>query len=135
MWHNRGNLRCPPGPRKPPVMKRSREQLKAELLAKMEAQLDDLLEWADENPRPTLTQIEDAVLHCRSEVGRAMAEGVVNAQENAQLAPSPSCPTCGREMHVKDRKRKVVGTRVGDVKAERDYYYCPHCRRGFFPPR
>lgn len=116
-------------------MNRSRAELKAELLAKMEVELDSLLDWAESNGRPTLVQIEEAVLRCRREIGKAVATSIVNAQESVQLAPGPKCPSCHKEMHVKGRKRKYAETRLGAIEAQRCYYYCPRCKRGFFPPR
>ncbi len=87
-------------------MNRSRAELEAELLARFELELDSLLDWAESNRAPTLVEIEEAVLRCRREMGKAMADSVVKAQESVQLAPGPRCPTCGEEMHVKGRKRK-----------------------------
>ena len=116
-------------------MKRTTAELKAELLASMEAELDRLFEQLEGNPRPTLTEIEDVALRLRDEVGRATVAAVVNAQDTVQLGPGPKCQTCGEEMRVKGRKRKDIQTRLGDVGAQRCYYYCPRCKRGFFPPR
>ncbi|MCL6431417.1 MAG: hypothetical protein K6V36_11265 [Anaerolineae bacterium] len=115
-------------------MKRSRAELRAEILANFEVQLDSFLDWAEANHAPTLVEIEQAVLRCRREIGRAMAAAVVNAQDTVQLAPGPKCPDCGQEMHIKGRKRKYVETHVGGIETKRCYYYCPRCRRGFFPP-
>jgi DNA-directed RNA polymerase subunit RPC12/RpoP len=115
-------------------MKRTTE-LKAVLLARMEAELDRLFEELEEHPRPTLTQIEDAVLRFRDQIGRTATDAVVNAQESVQQSPGPKCPTCGQEMRVKGRKSKALQTRLGDLEARRGYYHCPRCQRGFFPPR
>jgi hypothetical protein len=113
----------------------SRADLKAKLLAKLEVELDSLLDWTEGNREPTLVEIEEAVLRCRREMGKAMAAAVVNAQESVQLAPGPKCSACGKEMRIKGRKHKYVATRLGSVEAGRCYYYCPDCRQGFFPPR
>lgn len=115
-------------------MKRSRAELKSELMARVEAEVDRLLEWADENSEPTFRQIEERVLRCRQTMGQAMAETVVQAQDKVQLAPGPRCPECGREMRAKGRHQRHVESAVGDVVVGRCYYYCPRCRRGFFPP-
>ena len=115
-------------------MKRSHAQLKSELMARMEAEVDRLLEWTDDNPEPTFGQIEAIVLRCRQAMGQAMAQTVVEAQDKVQLAPGPRCPECGQEMRVKGRHRRHIESAVGDVPIGRCYYFCPRCRRGFFPP-
>lgn len=116
-------------------MKQSVAELKASVLADVEAQLDKLFEELEGNASPTLTEIEEAVLRFRAQVGRTTASAIVNAQDSVQLGPGPKCPECGKEMRVKGRKHKDIQTRLGDIEAERCYYYCPRCKRGFFPPR
>ena len=49
-------------------MKRSREQVRARLMARAEDVVDRLLEWMEDTPEPTLTQIEEAVLDLREEL-------------------------------------------------------------------
>jgi hypothetical protein len=115
--------------------KPTREALRAELLAKAEATIDQFLDWMEQTDRPDLTQIEDAVLEFRRQMGQAMAETAIQSQPSVRPVPGPACPQCGREMRYKDDKNKAVTSRVGDVNVERSYYHCPHCEQGLFPPR
>ena len=116
-------------------MKRTRAQVKAELLKKAELLIDELLDWNDETKAPDLTQIEDVVLKLRKQLGEQMARVVIDTQDSQRPSPSPLCPSCQREMHYKDVKANTVDSRVGTLRLERGYYYCPTCRTGLFPPR
>jgi len=115
-------------------MRRTRDQVKTKLLADAEGLIDEMLEWNDKTPAPTLTQIEDVVLSLRKRLGERIAEAVVEGQDAAQPALQVACPTCGREMRCKGKKRTGVESRVGLVEVEREYYYCDGCKKGFFPP-
>ena len=115
-------------------MKRSRAQMKAELLAAAEEKIDELLDWNEGTEEPTLTQIEDVILKLRKQLGERMTRVMLEDQEAVRPVPGPACPRCGREMHYKDMKETTIGVRTGEVKIERAYYYCKDCRGGLFPP-
>jgi hypothetical protein len=115
-------------------MNETRSDLKAELMTEAEGLIDELVAWTAETPAPTLTQIEDIVLKLRQRLSERMAVAVIKAQATVRPVPGPSCPTCGREMHYKDRKANTVESRVGQLPLERGYYYCQPCKSGLFPP-
>ncbi len=113
----------------------TRAELKAQLLAKAEAAIEELLDWTEATDQPNLTQIEDEVLRLRHELGQAMTEAVVQAQPNGAPLEIPKCPQCGRRMHPKGTKAKRATARTGELPLTRSYYYCAHCQQGLFPPR
>lgn len=114
-------------------MRRTRTELKADLMKQAEELIEGLLDWTEETHAPNLTQIEDVVLALRKRIGEHAAQAVLAAQEQARPVPGPACPTCGAEMHYKDRKTHRVESRIGQLQVERGYYYCTGCERGLFP--
>ena len=115
-------------------MKKSREQLKAAYLQEAEALFDELMEWDEETQEPDLTQIEEKILELRKRFGERLAQQVIMRQEERQPSAKVICPRCGGEMDTKGMKGSHIETRIGNLEITRDYYYCPNCREGFFPP-
>lgn len=119
-------------------VRESREQRKEKLLAAAEAAIDELLEWEESAGKPNLTAIENEVLALRQRLGIVMAQSVVDEQAARSgvesAAEVPRCPQCGGPLVNKGRREKAAATRVGLLQADRPYAYCPHCKRGVFPP-
>ncbi len=115
-------------------MKRTRAQIKAELMKKAEEQIDRLLEWEEQTEAPTLTQFENEVLVSRQVLSEAMLETMMTGQEQHSPAGPVACPQCSQPMEPKGLQTKLVETRAGTLRLKRAYYYCPRCQVGIFPP-
>lgn len=115
-------------------MKTSQEKLRAEFMAEAGELFDQLMTWDDQTHEPNLTQIEEIVLKLRQRLGEQMAQALLARQEKRQPAEKMSCPQCQGTVEIKGQKENRVESRVGGLQLERSYYYCPRCRKGFFPP-
>lgn len=116
-------------------MKLSREEKREKLKKAASELIESLLEWEDANSRPNLTEIEDEVLLLRKRFGEELVQAVLESQESQQPSEAPKCQGCGKSLADKGRKGKEVESRVGELKIERNYYYCKECKSGLFPPR
>lgn len=115
-------------------MKRSREQIKAELLKRFEQEVDELLDWQAQSQAPNLNQFEDEILAARKEISIALLEELLQGEEQREPVEAPHCGKCGRPMEGKGKQPQVIETQVGTLRLEREYYYCAHCQVGVFPP-
>ncbi len=115
-------------------MKRSRAEMKTDLMNQAEALIDELLDWTDKTAAPSLTQIEEVVLKLRQHLSEQMALAAIEAQAANRPSPGPKCPRCQREMHYKAMKSTTVESRAGSLRLKRGYYYCGTCQEGLFPP-
>jgi len=113
---------------------KSKTVIKAELMKKAEAVIDELLDWHEETNQPNLTEVEGKVLELRQRLSEQMAITVIENQAAVRPVPGPGCAGCGAEMRYKDMKDKMVLSWVGELKLKRGYYYCDQCRTGLFPP-
>jgi uncharacterized protein with PIN domain len=115
-------------------MKLSREEKRVCLEAKAGEVIDEYLEWEEKHPKPNLTEMEDIILKLRKELGKEMAQMLLEEQEERMPAPGPKCSKCGVEMRYKGQKGNRVESRVGQLELERGHYYCPKCKESVFPP-
>jgi uncharacterized protein with PIN domain len=90
------------------------------------------LAGADEPQKLTLTDIERLVRGA----GQAVMERFTCdlAEEAAKAEGDKACPACGGKVQYKGQKERPLVTETGEVRVKRAYYYCPSCRKGFFPP-
>lgn len=111
--------------------------LRERLLADAEARIDQLLsnglEARLQRGAVKLSEIEQLIVQSQREFGQTLTETLLVKASEATVS-RPVCPDCGRVMRAKGRKRRQVVTSSGQGQIERDYYYCPACRRGHFPP-
>lgn len=108
-------------------------EMKARLLAKAEAAIDEVLATRQPPSAATLADIEQSALRVGQHLAQALAAELVT-ESGAAVAAWPNCPGCGRRMRVKGKRQRVVVLETGDVTVERAYYHCAACQTGVFPP-
>ncbi len=113
-------------------MPQNKKDLKAQLMAEAEAAIEKMLSETQDKENLMLSDIEQSV---RVAGGRMMSTFTAKlADEEAQQERNGICPQCGEKAKYKGKKDRVLVTETGELDLKRDYYYCPTCRKGFFPP-
>lgn len=115
-------------------MKRTRAQIKAEILKRFESELDQLLDWQEKANQPDLTQFENEILAARKGISVEMLRAMLQGEQNSTPVEAPMCPKCKKVMENKGVRPQIIETRLGTIQIERNYYACPECGEGFFPP-
>ena len=108
----------------------SEEQKRAGFVEAAEGMHKRLSEWRKENPKASFDEIAAQVSEERKVLSGKLLAELASAGEMLD----PKCVECGGALQNKGKKKREVLHREGRVKLERNYYYCPSCERGFFPP-
>jgi hypothetical protein len=112
----------------------NQDELKARLKAEAEAVIDQILANKPAGEDITLSEIEQLALRGGTEFREAVLGNLVEEGQTSVAREKPGCPACGATMHYKGKRTKPLVTEAGEVRVERDYYYCAACKRGVFPP-
>ena len=115
-------------------MEQRREQMKTELMKRLEKEVERLLDWQAKTKQPNLTEFENAVLASRKKISESMLDTLIAGELSREPEQAPECPKCGGETVNKGKRPQIIETRLGTLRMERVYYYCEACQRGFFPP-
>ena len=108
-----------------------KEDLKAKLLAKAEAEIEAMLSDPKVNPKMSLSEMERVVGELGSKLNQQVMQELVNT---SQGETEERCPECGGRLRYKGQRSKRIESVRGEIEAKRDYYTCSDCGAGFFPP-
>jgi uncharacterized protein YbbK (DUF523 family) len=109
------------------------DELKAHMMAAAQTAIERLLAERAKKGEVDLSDIEHLVRQVGEQIMESMTTDLVNAE--AAQEEQTVCPECGGEMRYKGKKGRNLVTDTGEVRVARGHYYCPTCRKGFFPPR
>lgn len=76
----------------------------------------------------------DAIENRAIEIGDAVATAVI--EQRARDRPTPDealCPKCGQLGRYRGERQRELISRRGRVELAEPEYYCPCCRKAFFP--
>jgi uncharacterized protein with PIN domain len=109
----------------------SEENMRNEFGEAAQAMHQRLRTWRRAHPQASFDEIAEQVSQERKALMGELLEELASAGTETPL--DPVCPGCGGGVENKGKKKRQVLHREGEVQVERDYYYCPACRQGFFP--
>lgn len=115
-------------------MPQNRDQLERELRAKAEEAIQNLLKaLPDDASEVSLSDLEDVT----GEMGRSLMQGTMVSLSQTQQPEVEAvwCEACQQKMQKRGKRKKRVETVRGEIEIERQYYVCPQCGAGAFPPR
>ena len=105
------------------------DELEKQLRAKADKAIRKLLEELPDKSELTMKDME----HLVGEMGHEVMQQIADSQQVAPL--QVICEDCHVAMHKRGKRKKRVVTQRGEIEVERQYYVCPNCGRGAFPPR
>ena len=96
-----------------------------------ELAVEELGEIDDSNALSWLDAIESRAV----EIGDAIAVELiqVKAAERPAEPDESTCPQCGKPGEYRGRRQRPLVTRRGPTTIAEPEYYCPCCRKAFFP--
>ena len=115
-------------------MPQTSKELEAKLMAKAQEAIRKLLAKQKPKEEITLSDMEISVGEFGEELLQEIMQDLVS-EASDKKGGGVACATCQKAMRYKGWKSKQMVSLRGEIEIERDYYYCDHCRRGYFPPR
>lgn len=101
--------------------------------------LDGLRTWRREHPDATLYEMERETMRRMAELQAHILEELSTdlpkeGKENQEQARQ--CPECGAKMQRRgEAERQLQGVGGQNLYLKREYWVCPACGAGLFPPR
>lgn len=113
-------------------MRENRKELEKQLRAKAEEAIRNMLEALPDKADLTMDDMERLIGEMGQDIMRETLQAV---SQHEQEEPSRvMCEACQVALHKRGKRKKRMVTKRGEVELERQYYVCPQCGRGVFPP-
>lgn len=96
---------------------------------------ETLKQWQRENPRPTLTQIEETIDAELAKLRQLLLEDVAQRGEQEEKE-ARLCPKCETQMVRNGQKLRQLRTKADEkISIKRTQMRCLECGMTLFPPR
>ena len=103
-------------------------------LEKYEEMERQIKQWRQENPKATLTEMENAIDKELAKIRQSALEELVQAR-GAEETEVYSCPHCQTEMVGNGFKERILRTKEGQtITLRRQQLRCLQCGMTLFPP-
>jgi uncharacterized protein with PIN domain len=115
-------------------MPNKREELEEQIVEQTREAVQKMLDELPDSSTITLSDMERAIVVLGQEINRQVLQCLLEAQASEKVE-GVICEKCGGVgMQRRGKRKKRVVTLGGEVEVERDYYVCPKCGSGLFPP-
>lgn len=113
-------------------MTENRQELEKQLKEKAEEAIRQLLTKLPDKSELTMTDMEALI----GEMGQEMMRDTMQAVAQTEQADTTEvmCDECQGRMQKRGKRKRQVVTKRGEIELERQYYVCPQCGQGTFPP-
>lgn len=89
---------------------------------------------AEGESMPSLWSISQNIRQERSRLTGSVAQAYVERAYGVYLHQEyATCPDCSKSLKARPSRSRTVETLIGEIRLERPYFYCPSCRKGFYP--
>ncbi|MGB3012487.1 MAG: hypothetical protein E4H19_15915 [Chromatiales bacterium] len=109
------------------------DQFKRRLRAAAEQMCLEIGEFPVANEECWLARVEEIAAQLGDAVATTLIEQQSAAHVEVAATEEANCPECGKQGRYRgDRERELISRR-GPVAISEPEYYCPCCRKAFFP--
>jgi len=113
---------------------KSEAKVKAEFVESAGEMYDRLRAWRKAHPLASFDELAEAVSQERRALVGKLLGALATQEEPSRIRATLVCPQCGQAMEGKGMRSRGVSDPEGEVRIEREYYGCPTCAGGLFPP-
>jgi rubredoxin len=101
--------------------------------------LSGLWEWRRQHPQATMAEIERETMkrmaQLQARLVEELSQGLPGEAQEAGRQDKVICPECGSQMQSRGQvARQLQGAGAQDISLKREYWVCPVCGTGIFPP-